>query len=43
MTRIAVSGTGGVGRYFGARLARAGAQVHFIARALTCAPCASTD
>jgi ketopantoate reductase len=32
VTRIAVYGTGGVGGYFGARLARAGAEVHFIAR-----------
>ena len=32
MTRIAVYGAGGVGGYFGARLARAGADVHFIAR-----------
>ena len=32
MTRIAVYGAGGVGGYFGARLARAGAEVHFIAR-----------
>jgi 2-dehydropantoate 2-reductase len=30
--RIAVYGAGGVGGYFGGRLARAGAQVHFIAR-----------
>src|SRR5215469_11462581 len=30
--RIAVYGTGGVGGYFGGRLARAGAEVHFIAR-----------
>ena len=32
MTRIAVYGAGGVGGYFGARLARAGADVHFLAR-----------
>ena len=32
MTRIAVYGAGGVGGYFGAQLARAGAEVHFIAR-----------
>jgi len=32
MTRIAVYGAGGVGGYFGARLAQAGADVHFIAR-----------
>ena len=30
--RIAVYGAGGVGGYFGGRLARAGAEVHFIAR-----------
>lgn len=30
--KIAVFGTGGVGGYFGARLAKAGAEVHFIAR-----------
>lgn len=30
--RIAVMGTGGVGGYFGARLAQAGQDVHFIAR-----------
>jgi len=30
--RIAVYGTGGVGGYFGGRLAQAGAEVHFIAR-----------
>jgi len=30
--RIAVYGAGGVGGYFGGRLAQAGAQVHFIAR-----------
>lgn len=30
--KIAVFGTGGVGGYFGARLAKAGADVHFIAR-----------
>src|ERR1700756_74691 len=30
--RIAVMGTGGVGGYFGARLARAGHQVAFVAR-----------
>src|SRR5438094_9790564 len=30
--RIAVMGTGGVGGYFGARLARGGSDVHFIAR-----------
>jgi 2-dehydropantoate 2-reductase len=30
--RIAVIGTGGVGGYFGAKLARAGHEVHFIAR-----------
>lgn len=32
MTRIAVYGAGGVGGYFGARLARTGADVHFLAR-----------
>jgi 2-dehydropantoate 2-reductase len=32
MTRIAVYGAGGVGGYFGGRLARAGAEVHLIAR-----------
>src|ERR1700745_381035 len=32
MTRIAVYGAGGVGGYFGARLAQAGAEVHFLAR-----------
>ena len=32
MTRIAAYGAGGVGGYFGARLARAGADVHFLAR-----------
>jgi len=32
MTRIAVYGAGGAGGYFGGRLARAGADVHFIAR-----------
>jgi 2-dehydropantoate 2-reductase len=32
MTRMAVYGAGGVGGYFGARLAQAGAEVHFIAR-----------
>ena len=32
MTRMAVYGAGGVGGFFGARLARAGADVHFIAR-----------
>ena len=32
MTRIAVYGAGGVGGYFGARLAQAGADAHFIAR-----------
>jgi 2-dehydropantoate 2-reductase len=32
MTRIAVYGAGGVGGYFGARLARAGADVRFLAR-----------
>lgn len=32
MMRIAVIGTGGVGGYFGARLARAGCEVHFAAR-----------
>ena len=32
MTRIAVYGAGGVGGYFGGRLAQAGAEVHFIAR-----------
>ncbi len=30
--KIAIMATGGVGGYFGARLAAAGAQVHFIAR-----------
>jgi 2-dehydropantoate 2-reductase len=30
--KIAIVGTGGVGGYFGARLARAGSDVHFIAR-----------
>ena len=30
--RIAIVGAGGVGGYFGARLAAAGADVHFIAR-----------
>ena len=30
--RIAVYGAGGVGGYFGGRLAQAGVQVHFIAR-----------
>jgi len=30
--RIAVYGAGGVGGYFGGRLAQAGAEVHFIAR-----------
>ncbi|NJP04623.1 MAG: 2-dehydropantoate 2-reductase [Chloroflexaceae bacterium] len=30
--RIAIVGTGGVGGYFGARLAQAGHQVHFLAR-----------
>lgn len=30
--RIAVYGTGGIGGYFGGRLAQAGAEVHFIAR-----------
>ncbi len=30
--RLAVVGTGGVGAYFGGRLARAGADVHFVAR-----------
>ncbi len=30
--KIAVFGSGGVGGYFGARLAKAGADVHFIAR-----------
>jgi 2-dehydropantoate 2-reductase len=39
--RIAVYGTGGVGGYFGGRLARAGAEVHFITRGLTCGPLAS--
>jgi 2-dehydropantoate 2-reductase len=32
VTRIAVYGAGGVGGYFGARLAQAGAEVHFLAR-----------
>jgi 2-dehydropantoate 2-reductase len=32
MTRIAVYGAGGVGGYFGGRLARAGAEVHVLAR-----------
>jgi ketopantoate reductase len=32
MTRTAVCGAGGAGGYVGARLARAGAEVHFIAR-----------
>ncbi len=40
--RIAVYGAGGVGGYFGGRLARAGADVHFIARGLACGPFAST-
>ncbi len=40
--RIAVYGAGGVGGYFGGRLAQAGADVHFIARGPTCRPCAST-
>lgn len=31
--KIAVMGTGGVGGYFGARLAQAGHDVRFIARA----------
>jgi 2-dehydropantoate 2-reductase len=30
--RVAVYGTGGIGGYFGGRLAQAGAEVHFIAR-----------
>lgn len=30
--RIAVMGSGGLGGYFGARLAQGGADVHFIAR-----------
>jgi len=30
--KIAVLGTGGVGGYFGARLAAAGEDVHFVAR-----------
>ncbi|HUI18599.1 MAG TPA: 2-dehydropantoate 2-reductase N-terminal domain-containing protein, partial [Alphaproteobacteria bacterium] len=30
--RIAVLATGGVGGYFGARLAAAGEEVHFLAR-----------
>src|SRR5262245_50867834 len=30
--RIAVMGSGGVGGYFGARLLKGGAEVHFIAR-----------
>ena len=30
--RIAIYGAGGVGGYFGGRLAQAGAEVHFIAR-----------
>ena len=30
--RIAVMGSGGLGGYFGARLARGGADVHFVAR-----------
>jgi 2-dehydropantoate 2-reductase len=32
MTRMAVYGAGGVGGYFGARLAQAGAEVHVLAR-----------
>jgi 2-dehydropantoate 2-reductase len=32
MTRIAIMGSGGLGGFFGARLASAGADVHFIAR-----------
>jgi 2-dehydropantoate 2-reductase len=31
-TKIAVYGAGGVGGYFGGRLARAGADVHLVAR-----------
>jgi 2-dehydropantoate 2-reductase len=34
--RIAVVGAGGTGGYFGGLLARAGQDVIFIARALTC-------
>ena len=30
--KIAVMGSGGVGGYFGARLAKGGADVHFVAR-----------
>ena len=30
--RIAIMGSGGVGGYFGARLAKGGADVHFVAR-----------
>ena len=30
--RIVIMGTGGVGGYFGARLAHAGSDVHFVAR-----------
>ena len=30
--KIAIIGAGGVGGYFGARLAQAGADVHFVAR-----------
>jgi 2-dehydropantoate 2-reductase len=36
--RIAVYGAGGVGGYFGGRLAQAGAEVQFIARGPTCGP-----
>ncbi len=32
MTRFAIMGSGGVGGYFGGRLAKAGMDVHFIAR-----------
>ncbi len=35
--RIAVMGSGAVGGYFGARLARGGADVHFVARGAHCA------
>jgi hypothetical protein len=43
MTWIAIYGAGGVGGYFGARLARAGRRCSSARGALTCAPCASTD
>ena len=37
--RIAVFGAGGVGGYFGGRLAQAGEELVFIAAASTCASC----